>query len=102
MTVRRYEPAVDKYGDGTVIESQHGDFVTYDDYAAVTEQVRQLTEQRDALVAECLSLKSAIIDIEEKYMNWEGLGDAFAAAKTTPTPATDKAISERENDGGSK
>lgn len=61
-----------------------------------------VTEQRDAVVVECLSLKSAIIDIEDKYMNWEGLCDAFDAAKTTPTPATDKAISDRENDGGSK
>lgn len=69
---------------------------------ACLRELVAVTEQRDAVVVECLSLKSAIIDIEDKYMNWEGLGDAFDAAKTTPTPATDKAISDRENDGGSK
>lgn len=39
-------------------DEKAGTYVKWEDYAALTEQVRLLTEQRDAVVAESVELKS--------------------------------------------
>ncbi|MDF9909570.1 UNVERIFIED_ORG: hypothetical protein OKW14_001496 [Pantoea brenneri] len=69
--VKRYDVIADKYGDGTVEESESGSVVFYEDYAALkerfdfkqnlTEQIVELKAQRDALAAE-LSVVDAIHD----------------------------------------
>lgn len=51
---------------GVLSTKQQFELACLQQLLAVTEQVRLLTEQRDSVVVECLSLKSAIIDIEDK------------------------------------
>lgn len=68
--VKRYNVIADKYGDGTVEESESGSVVFYDDYAALkerfdfkqnlTEQIVELKAQRDALAAENAALKTGV------------------------------------------
>ncbi len=55
-TIKRYRY---DFKSGIVADSEGG-FVGYADYAALAEQVRQLTEQRDAVVAENVKLTSGI------------------------------------------
>jgi len=116
MTVKRYEPAVDKYGDGTVIESQQGDFIPFDDYAAAIEQVRLLTEQRDALVVENVAMKSFRKSLEDIRSSLIGGGHGYMAVSDMQaqnavldvvfdefdeidTPATDAAIAALRAEG---
>ncbi|MEB6390638.1 hypothetical protein [Kluyvera ascorbata] len=47
-----------------------------------------------AVVAENAGLKNAVDIIETKYMNWEGLSDAFSDARGIKTPATDAFLAE--------
>jgi len=49
----------------------------------------ELEAQVKQLAAENALLKAAVLNIQDKYMNWEGLSDAFEAAINTETLATD-------------
>lgn len=68
--VKRYNVIADKYGDGTVEESESGSVVFYEDYAALkerfdfkqnlTEQIVELKAQRDALAESFDELAKAV------------------------------------------
>lgn len=54
----------------------------------------ELEQQLAAVVSENAGLKDAVDIIETKYMNWEGLSDAFSDARGIKTPATDAYLAE--------
>ncbi len=58
--IKRYEVVGDKYGDGTVKESETGQVVFYEDYAALQQKL-------DAISAKALELCSEAAQIYQKY-----------------------------------
>ena len=58
-----------------------------------------LADQNAQLAAENVGLKAAINNIEDKYMAWEGLSDAFEAARKLDIPATDRIYAGIKADG---
>lgn len=89
------------------VESAEGEFVTYEDYAALkeqfdfkqnlTEQVVALQKQCDALAAENVALKGHIDD--ECYIaNPTGMDYIGAYASSVETPATDAYLNSLRDD----
>lgn len=65
--------------------------------AAETDMAVQLANAESKcreLASENAGLKNAVDIIETKYMNWEGLSDAFSDARGIKTPATDEYLAE--------
>ena len=63
----------------------------------VTDMAVQLANAESKcreLAAENAGLKNAVDIIETKYMNWEGLSDAFSDARGIKTPSTDAFLAE--------
>lgn len=58
--INRYEVVGDKYGDGTVKESDTGQVVFYEDYVALQQKL-------DAISAKALELCSEAAHVYQKY-----------------------------------
>jgi len=82
MTVKRYECGMTNapagYQAATMHHCDDGGYVSYEDYAALADQVRLLTEQRDALVVDNVVLKEALTAVidrsSEPEYHYAGMG----------------------------
>ena len=64
------------------------------EFRAADATIHNLELKVEQVVAENAGLKNAVDIIETKYMNWEGLSDAFSDARGIKTPATDAFLAE--------
>ncbi len=88
--VKRYEVVGDKYGDGTVKESETGQVVFYEDYAAFQQKL-------DAMAAENAALKQWANEADELWVNDCDLDSHLDSVPQTP--ATDAYLNSVRAEG---